>query len=82
MRKKKQNDRDHVFNLWLKYHNLTVDDLMKKHTLEELSNPKWFELYPVTQEQYDTWEEEVKKYLKATDKDMVWVKLDCGPTIR
>ena len=44
----KNISREHLLNGWLKYHNITVEELLQKHTKEELQSPEWFKLYPCT----------------------------------
>jgi len=45
--------REDLLNGWLRYHNTNVDEVLKKHTKDELLSPDWFKLYPCTQEQYN-----------------------------
>lgn len=85
----KQPSREHILNLWLKYHNTTVEEIVKKHPKEVLKDIKWFDLYSVTQEQHDEWVNEAKKYIKSITKlskkyiDRKWglIYLDCAPNI-
>ena len=53
---KKRLTRDDLLNWWLrKFHNTTVEEVIKNHTKEVLSDPDWFKLYPVTKAQHDEW---------------------------
>ena len=82
-------NREDLLNLWLKYHNTNVNEVISKHSKEELDNPNWFLLYPVTQEQHDEWVVEAKKMIKKVtklpnkviDKNFGMVYLDCSPSV-
>ena len=80
--------KDDVLNKWLLYHNTSVKELINKHPKEVLADPKWFILYPVTEEQYDKWEVWCKKKLKKyyTEREFKkswgWIALDCAPNIK
>ena len=84
----KKPNRDYIINLWLKYHNTNVKEVTEKHTLEVLNSPSWFNLYKVTQEQYDEWEFNTKKYLSKymneylLEKSWGWIVLDSAPSIK
>lgn len=86
----KNISREHLLNGWLKYHNITVEELLQKHAKEELQSPEWFKLYPCTQEQCDEWEVWAKKYIKKVTKlsnriiNNNWglIYLDCSPYIK
>jgi hypothetical protein len=48
--------REDVLNWWLqKYHNTTVEELVKTLSDDVKNSADWFKLYPVTQEQHDEW---------------------------
>jgi len=85
---KKPLSREDLINLWLKYHNTTVNELVIRHTEEELKD--WYNLYPVSQEQHDTWVTEAKAYIKHVTKhsksyiEKGWgmIYLNCAPNIK
>ena len=85
----KEVDRNHIINGWLKYHNLTVDELVKIETKEFLQSPEWFKKYAVTQEQHDEWVAWAKDYIhketrlskKMIEKGWWSVYLDIAPSI-
>jgi len=82
-------NRDDLINGWLKYHGLTVEELIKTEPPELLKSPDWFKKYAVTQEQYDEWERWAKAYIKNItklpkkyiDHNFGIIALDCGPSI-
>ena len=84
----KKLTKDDVLNKWLLYHNTSVKELINKHPKEVLADPKWFTLYPVTEEQYDKWEVWCKKKLRKyyTEREFKkswgWIALDCSPIIK
>lgn len=85
----KEINREIILDLWLKYHNTNVKEVISKHTKEELSSPEWFKLYPCSQEQYDNWKKEVKLYLKKCgiskfliEKGWWDIELNCSPYIK
>jgi hypothetical protein len=76
-------------NYWLaKYHNTNVNEVLLKHP-EETKTSKWYDLYPVTQEQHDEWEAWAKEYIRKRTKlskkliehDWCWIHLDASPNI-
>lgn len=82
--------RDELMDMWLlKYHNITCKEVVEKYP-EEVKSPKWFELFPCTQEQSDEWEKEVKElYLKKLkinkrlfERSWPFTYLDCSPYIK
>lgn len=85
----KKVERNEILNLWLKYHNTTVEEVIKNHPKEILESPEWFKLYPCTQEQCDEWEKEVKNLLRKEYKmskrliERGWwsIELDCSPYV-
>ncbi|MEX0595703.1 MAG: hypothetical protein WD512_04315 [Candidatus Paceibacterota bacterium] len=84
----KKLTRDDLLNWWLKkYHNTTVKEVVENNPKEVLDSPSWFELYPVTQEQCDEWEEWADKELRRT-KTIVgkrgwgFIYLDCAPYVK
>ena len=85
----KQVNREDLLNGWLKYHNTTVEEVIKKHPKEVLESAEWFKLYPVTQEQEDEWVNWAKKHIKKVTKlsnaiiERSWglVYLDCSPYV-
>lgn len=87
----KKIDGNEILNLWLmKYHNITVEELVENLPKEVLDNPSWFKLYPCTQEQHDEWVKETKKLLNKKYKmskyliDRGWglIELDCSPYVK
>lgn len=64
----KQVSREDLLNGWLKYHNTTVEEVVKKHPKEVLQSTEWFKLYPCTQEQADEWEKWAKDYVRKVTK--------------
>jgi len=82
--------RDDILNGWLKYHNTSVEEVVKTHPKEILDSPEWFKLYPVTLEQSNEWEKWAKKYICKVGKyskqyvEASWgfVYLDCAPYIK
>ena len=86
----KKVNREDLLNGWLNYHNTNVDEVLKKHTKDELLSPDWFKLYPCTQEQYNEWETWAKEYTRKVTKlsnrmiNKVWwsVVLDCAPYVK
>jgi hypothetical protein len=85
----KQVSREDLLNGWLKYHNTTVEEVIKTHPKEVLENPDWFKLYPCTQQQHDEWATWAKAYIKKVthySKSIIergWgvVYLDCAPYV-
>ena len=84
----KKLTRDDILNKWLLYHNTSVKEVVEKHPKEILESPEWFNLYPVTQQQYCEWESWCKKKLKKyyteieIKKSWGWIALDCAPVIK
>ena len=84
----KKLTRDDILNRWLLYHNTSVKEVVKKHPKEILESPKWLDLYPVTEKQYDEWKVWCKKKLKKyyteieIKKSWGWIALDCAPNIK
>ena len=81
---------DDIRDLWLqKYHNTNTKELVEKLPEEVRMSPKWFELYPCTQEQYNEWVIEAKAYLKKHTKwgnhyiNRSWpfISLDAAPYV-
>lgn len=85
---KKKLSREDLLDRWLLFHNTSTKELIKKHPKEILESPKWFSLYPVTEEQYDEWVRWSKKRLKKQysnieiKKHWGWISLDCAPNIK
>jgi len=90
--KKIETTREDLLDWWLsKYHNTNVNELIKKHTEQELSTTDWFKLYPVTKEQEQEWVDWAKKKLmkeyKVSSKEIFdkaywcWIYLDCSPYV-
>ncbi|MBN2776821.1 MAG: hypothetical protein JXR36_04220 [Bacteroidales bacterium] len=87
---KKEITRDDILNGWLKYHNTTVEEVVKAHPKDVLDSPDWFDLYPITQEQHDEWVEWAKKELlertryskKAIEIQWGLIYLDTAPNIK
>ena len=84
----KKLTRDDILNKWLLFHNTSVKEVVEKHPKEILESPKWFDLYPVTEKQYDEWKVWCKKKLKKyyteieIKKSWGWIALDCAPNIK
>jgi len=82
-------ERNDLLNGWLKYHNTTIEEVIKNHPKEVLESPNWFNLYAVTQEQHDEWERWAKEFIRKKTKyskkliEYGWgmVYLDCAPNI-
>ena len=72
----RQYDRNEIINGWLKYHNTTVEEILKKYP-EECKSGKWFSLFKVTQEQHDEWAVWAKKRIKSWP----YIYLNDSPTI-
>ena len=64
MHKIKEED---LYNGWLKYHNTTIEEVIKKHP-RLIKTSKWFSKYPVTQEQHDEWNKWAKKHVQKVTK--------------
>lgn len=85
----KKVNREELLNGWLKYHNTTVEEVIKTHPKEVLENPDWFKLYPCTQQQHDEWTTWAKAYIKKVthcSKSIIersWglTYLDCAPYV-
>lgn len=60
--------QEEIMNMWLKYNNTTVKEIIAKHPHEILEFPDWFMLYPVTQEQDIEWRKEVRTLLNKKYK--------------
>jgi len=88
----KKITRDDLLNWWLKkFHNTSVEEVVKNHPKDVLDSPEWFKLYPVTQSQCDEWEEWAKKELiktKTVSKHVIknnglgFIYLDCAPYVK
>ena len=86
---RKTPSREEIIDAWLKYHNLTVEELIRIEPKEFLKSPDWFKKYPVTQEQYDKWVLWAKEYLKKCtgytkkriDRSWGYIDMDCGPNV-
>ena len=86
----KKVNREDLINGWLRYHNTNVDEVLNKHTKDELLSPDWFKLYPCTQEQYNEWEAWAKEHTRKVTKlsnrmiNKLWwsVVLDCAPYVK
>jgi hypothetical protein len=81
--------KEDLIDLWLKYHNTTFNKELKEHGIENHTSIEWFDKYPVTEEQYDSWVEEVKKYLEVRGYNtqailnlLAWILTDIGPKIK
>lgn len=87
---KKIPTREVLLDEWLKYHNTSVNKIIKIHSKEVLESPDWFKLYSCTQKQADKWEKWAIKYLtKSTgypqeyiERKWGFVYLDCVPYIK
>ena len=86
----KQVSREDLLNGWLKYHNTTVEEVIKTHPKEVLENPDWFKLYPCTQQQHDEWVTWAKAYTKKVttypkpiiERGWGLIYLDCAPYVK
>ena len=84
----RQYDRTEIINGWLKYHNTTVDEILKKYP-KECKSGEWFSLFKVTQEQHDEWvvwaKKRIKQMCKVSDlvinKSWPYIYLNDSPTI-
>jgi len=55
MKKTKCITAENIMNYWLtKYHNVTVEDLIKNEP-ELIRTPAWYKKYAVSTEQHDEW---------------------------
>lgn len=85
----KKVDRNDLLNGWLKYHNTTVEEVIKNHPEEVLKSSDWFKLYPCTQEQEKEWVLWAKDLIKKTTRcsnallehEWPWIYLDNSPYI-
>lgn len=85
----KKVGRTDLLNGWLKYHNTTVEEVIKNHLEEVLKSPDWFKLYPCTRQQYEEWVLWAKDLIKKTtkcsnvllDHDWPWIYLDSSPYV-
>lgn len=85
----KKVNRTDLLDGWLKYHNTNCKEVIAKYP-EEIKEPTWFNLFPVTQEQHDEWVIWAKAYTKDVTKlskkliDKYWgfIYLDTSPTIK
>ena len=84
----KKLTRDDILNKWLLFHNTSVKEVVEKQHKEILESPKWFDLYPVTEKQYDKWEVWCKKKLRKYYSEghfkasWGWITLNCAPNIK
>ncbi len=78
-------------DLWLqKYHNTNTAEIIVKYPKEILESPKWFELYPCTQEQSDEWKKECKQLLNKkfkipkyiVERSWPYVQLQLAPYVK
>lgn len=85
----KKIDPNEIYNYWLKFHNTTIEDVIKKHP-KLTKTSKWFKKYEVTQEQHDDWEnwclnyvKKITKLPKKTIKRMWWkLYLTYAPSVK
>ena len=85
---KKPNEED-LLNGWLKYHNTSVEEVKERYSDDELMNGRFYDLFPVTQEQHDEWKVWAKEYIRRTTKypkkliDRAWafIYLDTAPKV-
>jgi hypothetical protein len=86
---KKQLNQEDFYNYWLvKFHGITVRELMEKEP-ELIKTPDWYKKYAVTQAQHDEWHEwaidVIAKYYrcgkKAARMKFVWDYLNLAPSI-
>lgn len=86
----KKVKREDLLNYWLgKFHNTNAVEVVANHP-DKVDSPDWFKLYPVTQEQYEDFEEwaiqhimEVTKMSRTfTIKTMQYAMLDCAPYVK
>jgi len=86
---RKKIDPNEIYNYWLKFHNTTVEDVIKKHP-KLTKTSEWFKKYKVTQEQHDDWEKwcfnyvkNITKLPKKTIKRLWWtIYLNYAPSVK
>jgi hypothetical protein len=87
----KKVNGDDLLNGWLKkYHNTTVEEVAKNYPPEVIQSPKWFKLFPVTQQEHDEWEKWALDYIRgvtrlskrAIAKGWPLVYLDTAPYVK
>jgi hypothetical protein len=80
-----------AINLWLKYHNTTLSEVVEKHQWYDNTHTRaFYSTYAVTQEQHDEWYEEIIKLvskwkrisIKSAKKAFVYDYINCAPDIR
>jgi hypothetical protein len=85
-----QITKDEIMDYWLgKFHNTSCKELIEKHP-EEIKSPKWFDLFPVTQEQHDEWYDwaialiakRTRMSKKYAQKAFVFEYLNTAPNIK
>lgn len=88
--KRKTLTEEEIINAWLeKYHGITIQELVGKHP-RLVKTPKWYDKYPVTQEQHDQWSEWLTKKLmwywgcsrKVAQRDRWAIYLNCAPNVK
>jgi hypothetical protein len=88
--KRKELNAEDFYNYWLvKFHNITVKELMEKEP-ELVKSPDWYKKYAVTQEQHDEWYtwaiDTIAKYYrcgkKVAKRRFVWDYLNLSPSIK
>jgi hypothetical protein len=88
--KRKELNAEDFYNAWLvKYHGITVKELMEKEP-ELVSTPDWYKKYAVTQAQHDEWYEgsisTIAKYYRCSKKEarrkFVWDYLNLSPSVK
>ena len=81
---------ENMIDLWLvKFHGLTVAQLIVKEPPELLKSPDWFKKYAVTQAQHDEWYAEAIEILykrtrlpkRLIKRSFVFDYLNCAPAI-
>ena len=85
----KKITREDLLNGWLKYHNTTVKEVATKHPKKVLESTDWFDLYPITQEQFNEWEKTSKEMIRKSyrlskryvDRKWGFICLDCAPNV-
>lgn len=87
--KKSELTAEFIMDWWLsKYHNTSCKEIVRKHP-RLCKTSRWYNLYPVTQEQHDEWYkwaiDILSKTLKVsktyTKRAFVFDYLNCAPNV-
>jgi len=77
-------------NQWLKYHDTTIEEVIKEHPEWQENSREFYQAYPVTQEQHDEWYEwaiqtvmkEYRMGRKRAKKEFCFPYLDLAPNVK